>query len=547
MKLCILGIDGGDFSILDPLFRKGRLPHLHSLVNTGYSARLISTVPPVTAPAWVSFMTGVNPGKHGLFDFFTAVENSYFRPFSSYLDIKTRTIWKILTDSGFKVGLINVPLTYPPEEVNGFVIPGMQYSMTGGGFTHPPELADKLGPDYRVGAEYDGSLERFVEDLKTVIRERTALVRRLISEYELDVFMIVFKATDVAQHFFWRFYDDSHPAHDPVLAQKFGNVIPDIYREVDEAIGNLFDILPGSPAYAVLSDHGTGPQIRDFLVNRWLIREGYLTPRRILEPLWRFRYPRLFWRLLHRMRVPGISAQPGAHWEKEVRDLIDPRQALYHDMLIDWKNTRAYFGNMTEQGIYLNVKGRQPSGIVNPGAEYERLRDEISEKLLAYRDVESGHPVVQDVYRSENIYSGPWTDKAPDLVIHPDEKGYLGHKYFYPKDVCVDSVRISGTHRMEGIFFLKGDGVTPGRRIENPEIIDVAPTLLYLLGLPVPEEMDGRVINEAFSENYLESNPVRTIQSEKTCKGKSAADGEDVYSRDDVEKMSEHLKGLGYI
>lgn len=547
MKLCILGIDGGDFAVLDPMFRKGELPHLHSLVKTGYSARLTSTVPPVTAPAWVSFMTGMNPGRHGLFDFFTATENSYRRPFSSYLDIKTRTIWRIFTDAGLKVGLINVPLTYPPEKVNGFVIPGMQYSMSGGEFAHPPGLSEKLGNKYRVGAEYNGSLERFAEELKIVIRERISLVRRLVAEYDLDVFMIVFKATDVAQHFFWRFYDESHPSHDPVLAGKFGSVIPDIYSEVDKAIGSLFDIMPGNPAYAVLSDHGTGPQIRDFLVNRWLIRSGYMKPLRILEPLWRLRYPRLFWRLLHRMRIPGIGAQPGSHWEKEFMDLIDPRQALFHDMLINWGKTRAYFGNMTEQGIYINLKGRQPSGIVNPGTEYENLRDEIAEKLLSYRDEESGHPVVRNVYKREDIYSGPWTEQAPDLVIHPDELGFLGHKYFYPKKTCVDSVRISGTHRMDGIFFLMGDGVASGHCTENPRIIDVAPTLLYMLGLPVPDNMDGRVVREAFSTHYLESKPVRTVRSETKHDRENLEDAEEVYTRDDVEKMSEHLKGLGYI
>ena len=234
-KLVIIGIDSATFDVINPMVRDGRLPNLSMLIKkNGTSGELKSTIPPVTPPAWVSFMTGKNPGKHGVFDFFVSPSYGYVRPVWNSKYIKSKTIWKILSEQGLRVGLINMPMTHPPEKINGFIIPGMQYSFDGDAdFSYPPELLQEINAvtgEYKViygdlESLYTNNLDRFLAAWKDIFDKRLKAILYLIEKKDWDIFTAVFYSIDVMQHHFWKFFDKAHPQHDPELAVKYGNVI----------------------------------------------------------------------------------------------------------------------------------------------------------------------------------------------------------------------------------------------------------------------------------------------------------------------------------
>ena len=306
-KVLVIGMDGATFDIIRPLVKKGKLPTLAKLIANGISSPLRSTFPPVTAPAWVSFMTGKNPGKHGVFDFCGYASHGYTRPFVSSRDVQSMTLWKLLSEKGCQVGVINVPITYPPEKVNGFIIPGYQRAFTHKEYTYPPELfyeIEKMG--YEL--DYSGDLVPFNDDKTDYIqgwnkvvdaRRRTSI--NLMKKYNWDFFMTVYKCTDEVQHHFWKYYDRTYADCPEHLRQRYGNVIEDFYQKVDDAIAEQMSLLDENSVVVIMSDHGAGPLTKHFNLNRWLIQEGYmkLNSLRYLG-LAKFRYSYLYYKILRR-------------------------------------------------------------------------------------------------------------------------------------------------------------------------------------------------------------------------------------------------------
>jgi len=543
MKVFVIGIDSATFRVIDPLRQRGELPTLDMLMSRGVSSPLISTMPPVTPPAWVSFMTGMNPGKHGVFDFYAPPSYGYERPVLNSGFIKSRTIWRIVSDHGRRVGAINVPMTHPPEKVNGFIIPGMQYGYDGPDFAHPPsimkEIKERIG-DYRV---VYGALEGlYTDNLDTLIREwdRILQIRKettlyLLERYEWDLFMITFYVLDVIQHHFWKFYDPSHPQYRD--HGKYRDVIPEFYKKVDSAIGEIIKGLDEDTTIFVVSDHGAGPEKSSFFINSFLAREGFLSFRKTLVPLWRFRWPHLFYKGLRRLGFKGIAWVLPLSQLPRLGRVVDPREGLNIPYFIRWDRTRAYAGNHTEQGIYVNLRGREPYGIVEQGEEYERLRDDIIRRLRGLNGLKF------EIYKKEDLYNGEFLFYAPDIIVKIDDGDCIMQKEFYHREILIDAYKTSGTHREEGIFIACGGPIKKGIRIENPHIVDMAPTILYTMGLPVPEEMDGRVLIECFEGWFIRENPLRTGRTSMETIDKEKAG---LYSPEDSERMKHFLRDLGY-
>jgi predicted AlkP superfamily phosphohydrolase/phosphomutase len=548
-KVLIIGIDGATFDVIIPMINTGRLTHLSNLIKGGTYGTLLSTIPPVTPPAWVSFMTGKNPGKHGVFDFYVSPAYGYTRPVCNSKYIKAKTIWKILSEQGLKIGIVNLPMSYPAQEINGFIIPGMQYSINKGkDFSYPPQLIQEIKKrvgEYQVvygdiESLYTNNLDNFIKKWTQILEIRKQSILYLIEHKQWDIFMFVFYILDPIQHHFWKFFDNKHPLYDPVISDKYKDIIPEFYEKVDGAIGEILNKVDKDTTIIVTSDHGAGAEEGAFYINTWLNKEGFLSFKKLFLPIWQVRFPHLFYKILRKLGFPGVIWTLPLDKLKSLGKVVDPREGLNIPFFINWKKTKAYAGNHTEQGIYINLKGREPLGIVEKGKEYDKVRDSIIKRLKDLKDPITGKQLDIELYKKEEIYYGPYIDDAPDIFVKIKGWQYLTQKEIYHKSLFSLTNKTSGTHRMNGILILKGEGIRTNYKIRGAKIIDIAPTILYLLGIPIPEDMDGKVIDEIFTKEYLDSNQI-TYCSASDFKVEIK---EGIFEESD--KVKESLRALGY-
>lgn len=565
-QLIVIGVDAATLSLMGPWMQAGELPTLARLVQEGVHGPLTSTTPPVSAPAWTSFMTGKNPGKHGIFSFFEPVPNSYAARHTNGGSRRATTIWKILSESGKRVGIINVPMTYPPEEVAGYLIAGMDTPDERSRFIYPPALQEELTREFgkietivyhfvqKLGKSYR-SAHRAYKLWERLEERRAQLCQHLMRTRPTDLIMIHFFAVDQIQHYFWHYMDSSHPLYDPEGARFLGDVIKEIYRTIDRLVGELLSLLPQETSVIVLSDHGAGPlSTRRIFINNLLASLGLLhfkeaeraAPSMSAAAHLAMKRVDAFIRrhLPSRLKTWLTWAFP------ETRDLFESYLAIGQ---IDWSATKAYCNEKFGSSIWVNLKGVRPNGIVEPGSEYDKLLAFITQKLYEIKDPETGSQLITRVYRKEEIYSGPFLDKAPDLLI--DEWQGLTFQpslsaVKHKEGPIVASERPTGrsvgkktgSHRYDGILLLKGAPFKVGQTLEGAQIIDMAPTILYLMGLPVPDDMDGKVLTEVLKEEYLARHPVVYRKADN---GDQTT--EQTYSAEDVRKVEERLKSLGYL
>ncbi len=554
-KVLVIGIDGGTFDVIRPLVQAGELPNLATLMTDGFSADLLSTIPPITAAAWISFMTGRNPGKHGFFDFVGDTHRTYVGDVLSFADLNVRTLWSILGEHGKRMILLNIPMTFPPRPVNGVLVSGLGAPLDSQNITYPPgvydELRGQIGEyeiDQSIEQRFDGqipspaSLEDLIHRLHRMTEKRTDAALYFLRKYEWDLFMVVYVITDRLQHLFWRFRDASHPDHDPELAARFGQAIANGYRKVDEAIGRIRREVGDDLTVIVMSDHGFGPLHECFFVNAWLLQKGYLTLRRTLS--WQFKTGRTsVLRILSRLGLgflrpllPERLSQLGIPRLKRV-----PKG---WQELVDWSRTRAYASGL--MGIDVNLQGREPHGIVSPGEEWEALLQDLTRELRALRHPVTGDRMVDTVLRKEEAYTGPYVEAATDLLFAMKGLACLPHPGHVTSRRLFGAPPIgwNGTHRFEGILSMRGPKVRRSVFVKQTQIVDLAPTILHLFDLPVPEDMDGRVLVEAMDPGVLASRPVKYSHTDgqNPCQNNGS-----LVSEEDQEEVREHLRNLGYL
>ncbi len=555
-KVLIIGLDGATFDIINPLIREGKLPNIASLMKNGMSAPLISTIPPITAPAWTSFMSGKNPGKHGIFGFVKEFHHTYYeRPISNGGDIKTSTLWDLASKFQKRMILINIPYTYPPPKINGLVISGMD-APQGKLFTHPPELSEEiLGQigiykrNYRLNwftvknsslAFYDDLIKNINSEIET--EKRIALY--LLKKYQWDLFMIVFVATDIMQHMFWKFMDKDHINYNPQLAKRYSHVIFEIYQKIDAIIGELLRDVGEDVTIILTSDHGFGPLQKLFYTNSWLLQNGFLQLKKRNPWKWEIAHPTIN-RYLARLGL-GVVTQYLPGWVRnQCIPMLKIRRVKDWAERIDWSRTKAY-GTLI--GINVNLKNRELEGIVESGEEYNALLTHITNKLYNLIDPVSGEKVVDRVVRKEDVYRGIYTDEATDIMFIMKGLSYLQriekihpHKLF-ERD---PSMALSGIHAMNGILIMCGSPCKENIRLKNAQIIDIAPTICYLLGLPVPTDMDGRVLTDGIKPTFLQIYPPKSISIDVE---KNIVEGyKDAYSQTETKEKEEFLRGLGYL
>ncbi|MDH4207858.1 MAG: alkaline phosphatase family protein, partial [Anaerolineae bacterium] len=515
-RVFAIGLDGATLDLIRPWAAEGRLPTFARIMSEGSCGRLISTIPPVTGPAWASFMTGKNPGKHGVGDFFHRVPGEYRRVPIDATSLRAEPLWVTISRLGKKVGVLNVPVTYPPYEVDGFVVSGLLTPRSGARFTYPESLAQELDQalgGYRVNLDHfysKGAAEPFLADVRNLVDGRTRAAQYLMSRYDWDFFMVHYIATDWIQHFLWHCMDRAHPQFDETEAALYGDAILQTYQQVDAALDTLLSSLDRQTVVLLVSDHGFGPFHHYLYLNNWLLQNGLLHLRRSRGT--RLRYllfrrgitPSTLYQALDRMALVKLAFKASKQQRSELMGSL-----FLSARDIDWPRTRAYSAGNVGQ-VFLNVKGREPSGIVEPGAEYEELREQIISMLAQLRDPQTGELVVEHIYRREEIYNGPYVEQMADILLLPRnmEYGATGLSEFVSNSVIAPSFSYSGSHRMDGVFMLMGEGVQRGVDAADASILDMAPTVLYLLGLPVSRDMDGRVLTEVLEEGLVSARPV---------------------------------------
>jgi predicted AlkP superfamily phosphohydrolase/phosphomutase len=549
-KIMIIGLDGVPLGIIQRWANEGALPVLARLMEGGSVGHLHSTIPPTSGPSWSSFVTGMNPGKTGIYDFLYRRDGTYsFPPVSASLRGGT-TMWRYLSEAGYRVGVLNIPLSYPVEPVNGFMVSGWMTPYNATDYIYPPELAAELEAEvgnyriYPTETFTESRRDSFIRASYDLLDMRTRTALYLARTRPWDVFMTVFFDTDRVLHQLWHYLEPEHPWRTD--QEDKAGVVRDYFSRVDESIGRLLECADEDTLVIILSDHGMGRANNFIVLNNWLLETGLL---RLKGDLWT-RLKKLMFRSGFTLRnVHQIADRLGLARQAEyvagyfVDHLL--KMAFLSFLDVDWSQSRAYSFGRHLGSIYVNVKGREPQGIVQTGAEYDAVRDEIERRAYEFRDPHTGRKLIGEVLRREELYSGAFVDRAPDLILRPKEPSdiFFGLADFGHRDTVATVYRYSGMHRDYGMLIMNGPGVQPGGTIEGAAIHDVAPTVLHAMGLTVPADMDGHVLEHAFDGEYMNAFPIE-IGDLSVPMGLGPTDD---YTEEGEKEIMDRLQGLGYL
>lgn len=562
-RVLVIGLDGGTWTILDPWIRDGTLPALGRIRERGAWGPLTSTLPPLTPPAWATFLTGKGPGKHGVFHFAEAsATTADFAAGTPQLvdsrSIQSSTLWDILGHHGRRIVTINVPMSYPPRPVPGVMVTCLLTPPDAPVFTYPPELSPLLS-GYRIDLERfigekpfardeDGARhKRIVEPTLELVREfhemeetRVETALELMRSEPWDAFTVVFTAPDRMGHYLWPYHfseDDTAPAMEPSMHRALHAAIRDVYRVIDRGIGRLIDEAGPNAHVILLSDHGMGPAYsKNVQWDSWLHSKGLVALDRD------FASSPDTWML--RLGIPrdrlgaAVRRIPGLRSSRAVGRARASKSAR-----VDLQRSTAYYVRLYDPlgGIRINATG----------AARASLRDRLRKEIKELTDPSTGRPVVRQVIDREECYSGPYARSMPDLLILMEpEYGSSDRLSSYSRFVTKRaSVGDPGGHRSEGIFAIAGPAVTKrSDPLDGVGIVDIAPTVLHLLDLPVPDDMDGRVVLEALDPATRAARPVRRSPPVPYWPSDEAVEDLGTTSiHEDDPQVRERLRALGYV
>ncbi|MBI5903450.1 MAG: alkaline phosphatase family protein [Deltaproteobacteria bacterium] len=530
-RTIVVGWDGATFDIIKPLVDRGLMPNVASLMRDGAWGRLESTIPPLTPVAWTSISTGVNPGKHAIYDAMVYRPEQKRIVFSNATMRAVRPVWSILSDKGRKSGVMNVPLTYPPDEFDGFSISGMFTPDGADDFITPPGLKaeiEGLFGKYMIECRQESDPGAYLKRIVEMMDYREKVCLYLIERKAWDFFFAVFMATDRVQHFFWKYLDPRHPEH-----SRYGGAVAEVYIRLDAALGRIIEKAGPDTNVMMVSDHGSGPLNAAFFLNNWLLKKGYLTLKQDMASALRAKNGSRIMRGLARSLRQVL---PNAGWGRTKPGGDESINVFYS--LIDFEKTTA-FSEGVAGAIYINPD-------LSP-AQYLDVTSRLIGELCEIRDG-AGKRVIAEVYRREDIYSGEHAHKAPDLTLicSPGYQIIAPNEFLFFRKAFEDSLflshRWSGRHERHGIFLLKGPAVRKGVVLDNPRIIDVTPTILHLMDMAVPAYMDGAALEQALEPEYLARKPVRYTDDAATDETEAKK-----LSEEQEKDIAEKLKNLGYM
>jgi predicted AlkP superfamily phosphohydrolase/phosphomutase len=563
-RLLIVGLDAATFDLISPWIAEGKLPNLATLMKNGAWGRLASILPPITPPAWTSFMTGKNPGKHGIFNFLEARPGTYELSYLNGASRRAKTIWRMLSDAGYTVGTMNIPFTYPPEHLNGFQISGMDTPSEKSPFIYPPELHSELVNllgRFQLDLRYLGYMstdprrQRVLAEMEKLDHQWLSASLYLMEKHPADVMMFTFMSIDTVQHHFWHYMDSTHHLHNPAAVERFGDAVLRVYERLDDAVGQMLQKISSDTSVLVVSDHGGGPTSdRVVYLNRYLAQLGLLHYRKDERSALKKLTQKIV-RGSYTLLRSSLSSRQKSFLARTLPALRKRFESAFTSFdKIDWARTKVYCSEVlaSPPSISINLKGVKPGGIVEQ-REYEPLLKLISDRLKELKDPRTNEPVIKRILRRGEIFHGPYANEAADLILDWWETSHFSTSPSFPEDTLKPAVEIrerkpstesewGGTHRRDGIVIAHGDSFKKGAEIRGARLIDMAPTILHLLGQPVPADMDGRVLEELFEPAFIAANPIQVGISEGSDGGQGAQ-----YSAEEAAIVEERLKALGYI
>lgn len=545
-KIIVIGMDGADPQLALTWAAQGHLPALQSLVQRGSSGVLNSTPNAMSPAAWSSFATGLNPGRHGVFYFLDRKPGTYDLMHSGPKTREGMTFWRALSQAGKRVAILHEPMTYPAEAVNGVQLCGwLAPSSNAPGYTYPPEFMAEIKrkfPEFELHTGMTEYIRRGRYDLAlqkklSSIRTKGKLARWVLEKEHWDCFVTVFDETDPISHYFWHFMDPEHPEYQADTAQRYDLAIFDTYKAVDAEIGRLLEVAPADAHIFVMSDHGSRRNSRGPLYLKGLLRQmGLETPKdgagggaSVLHSL----ADKLPSGLKHRATgmFPGVASR-----------LLSRSTAGD----IDYSRSRAYtFWCNGCAEPWINLAGRDPQGVVQPGSEYDDIVGAIREALLKATEAGTGEPLVKAVHLASEVYTGPQLDRAPDMLVDwTDVVVVNGLRTSYQgKEIVVtepsgEDLR-KGNHRREGLLIAAGPGLPIGTAPDGTNIQDLPATFLALLSAPAPGQLDGRVLTELVGDRVTtEAAPAMDANTEEA---------PSPYTLEEEAAVEERLKDLGYL
>ena len=452
-RLFVIGLDCAEPSLVFNRWRE-ELPHLRRLMETGSYGELESTIPPITVPAWTCMLTGKDPGELGFYGFRNRADYSYHQmSIATSAAVKRPRVWGRASASGKQVVVVGVPQTYPPRPLNGCLVTSFLTPSTFSQYTYPPslkaEIAQVVG-DYLLDVRDFRTQDKdyLLRQIYDMTEKRCRLVKHFLRTKPWEFFMWVEMGVDRIHHGFWKYMDPLHPQYEP--GNRYQDVIRDYYRYLDAEIGEMLELVPDDAAVLVMSDHGAQPMEGGICFNEWLVREGYL----VLED-----------------QPEGIV--PLAKCE------------------INWQRTKAWGAGGYYGRLFLNVGGREPQGVVPPG-EYDAVRDDLTAKLEALTDAQ-GRNIGTRVFKPEKTYR-QINNIPPDLIVYFGNLAWrsvgsvgLDTIHTFENDTGPDDAN----HAQNGLFILTVPGSAGQGCVPAHSWRAIAPTMLELLGLEVPPDIEG--------------------------------------------------------
>jgi len=531
-RVLIVGWDGADWKVLQPMLDAGELPTLAAMMERGAYGDCLSSVPSHSWCAWPSFMTALNPAGHGVFDILEHKPGASKRLPVTYRSIKARTVFEDFSDAGRTSLAINIPLTFPTPKIKGKVIGGGVLPASRS-HTHPVELQSELernGAPFPVNGmswtTFRNRPEPFMQEVEAITAKRQKSFEYLLDTTDWDFGVLVYVSTDRIQHCLMEYITPENPTYPQLKETAVGRRLRAFYQELDSGLARLLERTDDDDLVMLMSDHGHQLCTRTCTMDRILHHLGWLEFSR-----GSFAFNLIRW-------------GPGRRIARRLYDIFKLHGKISIPASpIDWSKTRAYTSVVsTGEGVSLNLKGREPEGIVER-RDYEKIRDEVAASLSEFRDPDTGKAPIGKIYRKEEVLSGAFLDTAPDLLLVPAPLYSLTHA----KGMVEDGDWLSGDHRLEGMVVATGPAVTPGPLRETAHLIDLAPTAMAALEVPSAVARDGRALPSLVGEG-VELRVSAEGAAPAAAGAGSGGQGDDSgLSSDEEGEVEEHLRGLGYV
>ena len=552
-RVLVIGLDGATFDLIKPWAEAGLLPTFKKLFELGAYGVMESTIPVHSAPSWTSVVTGKSPSKHGIW-YPIDLSGGEIKIISSS-DLTCETIWEILNRYGKKVIVFNVPLTYPPQKIDGILVTGMETPDVNADIAYPEEIKNTLlkmnyeidVSDYGQHILFHSDKKKLFKRLCSIEEKRVKVATHFLKNYNWDFAIVVLNLVDRIQHSFWQFLNQKENTESNAEENFVLIAYQEICRSIEKILGNFLD---EKTLIILVSDHGFGPMNKCFHINNWLKEQGFLETKKNLY-MWLRLKVRNFLKVLLRNPL-GANGVRLLYWiksktssEKKVAAREPRKESLTRIELCRTKVYSPFIGFGGYGFLKINVQGKEnPDGIVRP-VDRDEIINVLKEKLYKVADPENGQKIVKKVHKKEDFFGDQLAGEAPDLIIET-ERGYVCNSKMLRDDdgyfVNMRGTPWNGNHERDGIFLTAGLNMKKRFEIKKSTVMDVTPTILYMFGLPIPKDMDGKVITECFEDKYLKSNPL--CYSEESIE---VIRHTKEYIKEDEEKIKDRLRSLGYL